>query len=149
MVKKVRFLVLLALIFSLSTTVFAAGPQANVSTETVYFDDGSYMQITTTVQAGFARSSTIEVTRDYDYYLAGKRTVGYSLTGTFRYDGTTSEATDASAVMHIYESGWGLDSHSEDYSGNRVTGTATFSGPNNRSKTLNGSITCDKNGNIT
>ena len=148
MVKKARFLVLLALIFSLSTTVFAAGPQANVSTETVYFEDGSSVQITTTVYE-MARASSKVVERTYEYIVSSKLTVSYTLVGYFSYNGSSSEATGVSASADIYQSGWDLDSHSEDYSGNRVTGTATFSGPNNRSKTLNGSITCDKNGNIT
>ena len=148
MFKRISSLVLILVLFCFNTVAFAAQPQTTSDIETIYFEDGTYLQITTTVQTGYARASSTKATRNYDYYLGGTLTVRYTLIGTFRYDGTTSEATNVSASASIYESGWDLDSHSEDYSGNRVTGTATFSGPNNRSKTLNGSITCDKNGNI-
>lgn len=143
-----RILAALLSVFCLCTVpVFAATPRVEKTIETICFEDGTYLQITTTETENMTRSSAKRVYRDYNYYVDNKLAVCYTLTGIFEYDGKTSKATDVTASASIYQSGWSLKSHHESRSGNRIYGTATFSGPNG-DKTLSGSITCDKDGNI-
>lgn len=140
--------VLLSVLCLCTVPAFAATPQMEEKVETIYYEDGSYLQITTTVIRDAVRTSTRRVSRDYTYRSDNRVVVQYTLIGTFEYDGKTSSATNATATAGTYQSGWSLKSHHEDCSGSSVYGTATFSGPSG-DKTLGGSITCDKNGNIT
>ena len=147
MFKRLISLLLSTLLFCSCTVAFAAQAPDMPNVETIYFEDGSYLCITTTVQESYARSSKIRASKDYDYYTGGKLSIRYTLNGMFTYDGSTSKATDVSTQVYFYQSGWSLSSQSKYCSGNRVYGTATFSGPSG-DKTLSGSITCDKDGNI-
>lgn len=149
MIKRCRVMAALLLVLYFQTTVLAAVPQIEETFDKVYFEDGSYLQITTIVENFQMRSSSRNASKKFDYYTSDDRiAVSYMLTGSFEYDGRTSSATDVTASVSIYQSGWSLKSHHEDCSGSSVYGTATFSGPSG-DKTLSGSITCDKNGNIT
>lgn len=148
MFKKFLSLLFSVVLLSSYTVAFAAQSQPVCSIETVYFLDGTYLQITTIVHENFARTSSTRVNKDYDYYAGGKLAIRYTLSGMFDYDGSTSKATGVSAEIYLYQSGWSLKSHREYCSGNRAYGTATFSGPSGN-KTLGGFIACDKNGNIT
>lgn len=141
------FTALLLLISLLTTSAFAVVPQVEVYSETIYFEDGTYLQITTTVVADSTRSASKRAYQDYSYYIDNTEVFCYTLIGIFEYDGKMCRATDASGDVVIYQSGWSLSDHEESYSGNTVRGTAVFSGPSG-DKTIRGSITCDKNGNI-
>ena len=114
----------------------------------VYFNDGTYLEITTTSSNILGYSNTKNSSKEYTYKSStGKTILIYTLYGTFSYNGTTSKALDAYSEIDIYQPGWDVSDHEESYSGNTVRGTAVFSGPSG-DKTLGGSITCDKNGNI-
>lgn len=138
----------LMLSFTLCTVSAAPyhGNDLDQSTEWVYFNDGSCLEIVTTVLYE-TRSSNKIVEKDFFYKVDGKNVTCYTLQGFFTYDGKTSFATDVSYSIDIYQSGWDVSDHEESYSGNTVRGTAVFSGPSG-DKTIRGSITCDKNGNI-
>lgn len=140
--------VCLVLCFCVSTTL-AATSDTQQTKETIVFDDGSYLEIVTTVEHTTARSNTKKAAKEYIYKtILGEKVCQYVLYGTFSYDGKSSEAVSTVAEATIYQSGWSLKSHKEYCSGNRAYGTAAFSGPSG-SKTLGGFIACDKNGNIT
>lgn len=149
MLKKFGILSLILLTLCLQTTAFAAVPQMAETMETVYFADGSYLQVTIVTEEYQTYLLGRTASKKYDYYTSDdKIVVSYTLTASFEYDGKTSSATDVTASAAIYQSGWSLKSHKEYCSGNRAYGTAAFSGPSG-SKTLGGFIACDKNGNIT
>lgn len=128
-------------------TAYAATPQTVSSIETIYFEDGTYMEITTT-STFLLRGTIVDASKEYlCKNLLGDKLFSYTLYGRFEYNGSTSEALDVSSLVHIYDSEWNFGSKRESYSGNTVYGSATFGGP--QIKTVGGSISCDKNGNIT
>ena len=137
----------LLLCFSFSTTTYASTPQSFSTKEVLYFEDGSYVEIITTVYNS-ARGTIKDASKEYIYKtLSNEKLFSYTLLGRFEYDGRTSKSTDVTASAVIYNDEWNLGSHRESYSGNTVYGSATFGGP--YIKTIGGSISCDKNGNIT
>jgi len=148
--KKIRqFVIAFLLLFTFCIpTVYAATPQTISTTEVVYFEDGTYIEITTTVSSNNLRSKITDASKEYlCKNFLGDKLFSYTLYGRFEYDGSTSEALDVSSLVHIYDSEWTFGSKRESYSGNTVYGSATFGGP--QIKTVGGSISCDKNGNIT
>lgn len=145
--KKLSIITVLLFTFCFSTAAFAAVPQVSEESQIIYFANGDYLKITTIIGTRAARALEQSAEKQYNYYSNNKIAVRYTLTGFFEYDGKTCRATDASGDVVIYQSGWSLSDHEESYSGNTVRGTAVFSGPSG-DKTIRGSITCDKNGNI-
>ena len=132
--------------FSISCT-YAATPQTASTTEFIYFDDGTYMQITTTVST-LSRGTIKDASKEYlCSKINGDKLFSYTLYGRFEYTGSSSKSIGVTASATIYDSEWNLGDHRESYSGNTVYGAATFGGP--QIKTVGGSISCDKNGNIT
>lgn len=148
MKKCVHLLISMCLVFSfvVCTTSAAISPYVEQNVEVISFENGDSLEIVTTITENL-RASSKTVSKNYIYKSNGKNAVCYTLYGSFTYDGKTSKAIDASADATIYQSGWSLPDHEESYSGSTVRGTAVFSGPSG-DKTLGGSITCDKNGNI-
>lgn len=128
-------------------TVYAATPDISSDVEIIYFDDGSYLEITTVVSSPFS-GTIVDASKEYVYKnILGTKYFSYTLYGRFEYTGTTSKATDVTSYYDIYDPEWNFGSSRESYSGNTVYGSATFGGP--YIKTVGGSISCDKNGNIT
>lgn len=141
-------IICLALYFCIGTAL-AAVPVPHQTKETIVFDDGTYLEIVTTVEPSLTQSNTKKASKEYTYRLisSGEKVCTYIFYGTFSYNGSSSEAISATAKATVYKSGWTLESHDEYCSGKSAYGTAVFSGPSG-DKTLGGSITCDKNGNI-
>ncbi|NCE64033.1 hypothetical protein D1159_05385 [Pseudoflavonifractor sp. 524-17] len=145
--KRIRAFVTAFLVLSLCVCTVSAQENPSVqSTEVIWYEDGSCLEITTIVDTQ-ARASAKSAKKIFDYKVGGKVAISYTLQGWFEYDSSTSKAVDTDASIDIYQPGWSLTSNRETCSGSTVRGTATFSGPSG-SKTLSGSITCDKNGNI-
>ena len=135
--------------FSISTVAYASTPQITSTTEVVYFDDGTYLEIITTVStvSTISRGTIKDASKEYLYKTRpGEKLFSYTLFGRFEYNGSTSEATNVDSSHTIYNSDWNFGSSRESYSGNTVYGSATFGGP--YIKTIGGSISCDKNGHI-
>lgn len=156
MKKIIRCVISAILIVSLSiSSVFAAAVPApdsmsdsTTDVEIITFEDGSYMKIVTIKSNPDARASITDVERSYTYLNSSDDKIFvYTLYGRFEYDGTTCTATDVAYSYHIYWFGWRLVDHLEYCSSNSVYGAARFDGPD-ESKTMAGSITCDKNGNL-
>lgn len=148
MKKYLRYIIAFCLFFCFSiTTAYAATPQMVSSTEVVYFEDGSYLEIITTVTPSVSRATITDASKEYIYKtVLGQKLFSYTLMGRFEYDGSTCEATNVTSFHTIYNSDWNFGSSRESYSGNTVYGSATFGGP--YIKTIGGSISCDKNGHI-
>lgn len=137
---------ILALLFCInliSSTAFAFGPDE----ERIDYSDGSYAIITT--RKSFVRS-VIEHDKNYTYYNSFRvKCFSYTLHASFTYNGTTSRADSCYADIDIYLRGWDVDSHDEYTSGSTAYGSAVFSGPGGASRSVNLTLTCDKNGNVT
>lgn len=149
MKKYIRFFITLLLIFSLSIcSVSAAGSSETSTTEIIELENGTYIEIVTTISS-LSRSNQKYATKEFTCKTwSGSKIVGYLLKGWFEYDGNSSKATAVEAVYYIYHEGWDLDNHLEYCSGSSVYGAAKFDGPDGDTVTLTGSITCDKDGNI-
>ena len=147
MKKYLRYIVAFCLCLCFCTVAtYASAPVATSSTEIVYLEDGNYVEIVTTVFSN-SRSTITDASKEYIYKTYFDRKLfSYTLWGRFEYNGTTSKATDVAYTHTIYDSEWNLGSHRESYSSNTVYGSATFGGP--YIETIGGSISCDKNGNI-
>lgn len=117
-------------------------------TEIVNFDDGSYVEIVTTTYPS-TRSSEKYAEKVFTYKtFVGVEIVSYTLKGWFEYtSGVSSRATAVDYSYEIYKSGWDIVNHEESRSGNTVYGSAVFSSSSD-SKTIQGSMSCDKYGRI-
>lgn len=120
---------------------------ANKLEERIDYENGSYA-IITTITSGVARANVAD-SKTYTYYnSSNQRCFSYTLNATFTYDGRTASATSSSGGASIYRQGWSLSSHNEYTSGSTAYGSATFSGPNDESRPVSLSLTCDKDGSV-
>ena len=122
----------------------------NASDSVFFFNDGDYCVIT--VEDSMARS-TKTGNKTYNYYnsdsvLQWKVVV----TGTFTYNGTTSSCTSASHTVTIYKDIWHTSSQSSYKSGNSaiadVTMKKTLLGIVTSTRSVNLTLSCDKDGNL-
>lgn len=162
-IKRIDILSAILAVFCLCTCgAFAASAPVDIteqSTETIYYDDGSYAEITltveetpvaalTSVRSVQATTKYITSTKTYTYKTSsGTNVFAYKLTGTFKYTGSSATATSATTSYTIYKSGWSRKSNSSYTSGSSAYGNATFASSLS-SKSVSLKITCDKNGNI-
>ena len=139
------FAILLCIFNLLSIPAMAANSEAN---HTILYDDGSYA-IITSGENRTVRSSNY-FCKTYTYYNSlGQKCFDYTLYAAFTYNGVTSRADFCDFTAKIYWQGWDIDTHSEYISGNTAYGNATFTGPDGVVRTVNLTLTCDKNGNVT
>lgn len=121
------FLLILTCIVS-ATAASDEQPLTQTTTDTIYYEDGSYDVVTLTVEVSAARSTKTK---------SGSRTVtkysnkdvkqfSFTVKGVFAYDGNSAWATNVSTSYEIFESGWSCTKKSASKSGNSVTGSATF-----------------------
>ena len=122
-------LIAAALISLLCTAVFAK----DVSSEVInILDDGSYFVITISEDnpvAARAVSSTFSKTgsKTYSYYSGSDELLWVlRVHGTFTYDGSSAEATDADYSYEVYSSDWSFVSGSASYSGATATASGRF-----------------------
>ena len=96
------------------------------------FEDGSYAIDETTVYipAGSAVKSAFlnkSASRTYTYFeSSNNKAWSFTINGSFRYNGTTAYAVDASCSSRIYANGWSCTSKSATYSNAVAKGTGTF-----------------------
>lgn len=113
-----------------------------------YLDDGSYFVETISESSVQLFSNTKTGTKTAKYYTSSN-TLVYSVkvTGTFSYDGSSAEATDAVGMLLCHVSDATPISLSDYTSGASAiaTGSVTYNGATLR-KTV--TLTCDKNGNL-
>lgn len=142
---------IVALVFCLSicTSAALAAAPAQTTEEIEYYEDGSFLTITTTLYPTLSRASERYAEKQYKYTdNTGEAVYTYTLQGWFTYDLKTSEAIRAVAVIRVHKSGWTVTSYSEYCSGNTAYGNATFKGPLFVTRTVAATLTCDRYGNI-
>lgn len=146
-----RLFILLISLLILPVQIFAYSPAANRN-DTVYFTDGSY----STIQIEIIETrtlSTLSARKIHTHYNPlGNELWSVALNTTFSYDGQTSTCDVANITIHISGSGWYTVSRSASRDGNTgscsvVMGYKLF-GITTDKKTVEMSISCDKNGNI-
>lgn len=147
----IALLILTVLFSAFPANVFAA-EQKDMSSEYIYYEDGSYLVIT--IQVTEARSTTSKMgTKTYQHY-GSDGTVQWQavLRGIFYYDGTTSNCTSSVCDVTIYNSEWYTASKNVKTSGNSALAYLTMErtryGVVVDSKQINMSLSCDANGNL-
>lgn len=147
--KLLKLFTTILLIFSFLPTFSHA--TSTTQTEIISFEDGSYLTVElTTVQS---RSTSRTASKTYHYHnLLGTEEWYATLTGTFTYDGTTSKCTLSGVTIGITDSSWYIVSRESHEEGDTAYGTVVmgvkFLGITTDKKTVNMSLTCDKNGNL-
>lgn len=140
---------IVALCFVMAIPAYAA-EDVNSTSETIYYDDGSYAVITTSVEAPkiviMATASTKTGSRTFSYYDSNSRLQWtFTVKGTFSYDGKSARATSVSTSYNISGTGWSYVSATKSTSGATAKGTGTFSkGGSKVTQTV--SLTCSKTG---
>ena len=122
------------------------------SSETVYFEDGSYM--TTEVFYVQGRASEQVSGRKQRAYYGDDGTLLWKavLSGTFRYTGTTATCTYSACDVTIYDSAWYTVSKSPAMLGNKASCELTMGrkvlGVTVSRVPVSMVLTCDANGNL-
>lgn len=141
----------LAAVCAFGMPLCASAAETAESENVVYYEDGSYLVITTT-ETG-SRASVKTAYRDYKYYdTYGDLEWMAKLDATFRYNGSIVSCTAANLEITIYNTNWYVVSQ-DDYSdgdtavgeftmGNRTLGVTVLEVDHTIT------ITCDANGNL-
>lgn len=115
------------------------------------FSDGSYVieTISECANVNTARSTNSKTgSKTAVYYDSSDVAIfGVKVTGSFEYNGSTSEATNSVATVYIYDSSATYVSKSATYSGNTASATGKVK-YNYVTIPLTTSLSCDKNGNL-
>ena len=148
--KLLKIVTAILLVFSFLPTFSHAG--AITETEIILFDDGCYMTVELTV--AHSRSSSRSVSKTYRYHnFLGSEEWYATLSGSFTYDGNTSKCTLSGVTIGISNTNWYIISRDDYAQGDTAYGTVVMGykllGITTDTETLNMSMTCDKNGNIT
>ena len=144
------FILLFVLLFSFPMQAFATSKAE--ADDTIYFEDGSYITITT-IEFETRASGSKSAQRNYSYTTSnGDVCWKATLTGSFTYNGTSATCTSSSCDVTIYESAYYVVSKSAGKSGNTATATVTMGrkllGITISKDTYNLSLSCDANGNL-
>lgn len=138
----------LVIVLLLCINILASPAAAFGVPERIDYDDGSYAIITTEICS--QTRTKISESKIYTYYNAlGQRCFSYTLRAAFTYNGITSSADECHYLVNIHRRGWSLSTHQEYTSGSTAYGSATFSGPDGETHSVDLSLTCSKNGNVT
>lgn len=121
-------LIALLLLSHLSTTAHA---QSTQNQQVQYFDDGSYLITTISDENANinlrSTSLTKTKTKTSEYYnSSGKVLYMIAVTGTFTYDGTTSNCVLSKANAQSYNNNWKIGNMSSTKSSNTATAIITI-----------------------
>ena len=115
-----------------------------------YLDDGSYY--VTTITESMARSTKTGTKTTEHYNNSGEMLWKVSVKGTFSYTGTSVTCTSASHTITIYNDNWYTYSQNSYASSNKAIADVVmkqkFLGIVTSTKTVNLTLTCDANGNL-
>ena len=146
-----RLFILLISLLIIPVQIFAYSPTASIP-DTVYFTDGSYSIIQIEIIETRALSTTSAKKIHTHYDSLGNEVWSVALNTTFSYDGQTSKCDVANITINISGSGWYTVSRSASRDGNTGSCTVVMGyklfGITTDKKTVEMSISCDKNGNI-
>lgn len=146
-----KFVTLFLTILCCSVLLIPQAAAFDTERNTIRIDlaDGGYIieEITDASPTTRATNTTSKTKTHTRYTASGHALYAVSVTGTFKYTGSTSWSTNASASVTIYDSDVSFVSKSSGYASNyaTATGNITYLGdPESRTVTLY----CDKNGNF-
>ena len=133
---KKRYCSIVCLMLFLLLSCFCVAPAFAVdlpetTTEVIRYEDGSYLTIELAVYDSIVARVTGTVSgRKVTSYRNSDNELLWDFTvhGTFKYDGTTATATDASYSYNIYNSAWKLKSAEAYCSGNQAIAEGKFNG---------------------
>lgn len=150
--KTTKILVCALLIIALLPINVLATSETTDATDIIYFEDGSYLTVKTIV-VDARESFTKNASRLYEYYSSSNvKKWEATLIATFIYDGASCTCASSSVQVNILDSAWYIVSKEESKSGNTAIGDLVmgykFLGITTTKKTVNMSITCDKDGNL-
>lgn len=133
--------------FPVTATEFTENDQIMISQTVENLGNGYYFIETIYVPAVQPYSNTKTGTKTAQCIVSGTTIYTISVTGTFTYDGSTSDATSASCKIATYVENATINSRNAYTSGASAvaTGSVTYNGIN-IPKTV--TLTCDKNGNL-
>lgn len=151
--KKMKTLILFVLVAAMSVGLFCfpAGAAERPDEIITFYEDGSYSVTTIEIdetRTSRASTNSISGNKSRKYYSSDNELL-WSLTvyGTFTYDGSSAEATDADYSYSIYASDWSFKSGSAFYSGAKATAKGTFKhGLTSNSASV--SLTCAADGTL-
>lgn len=150
----ITFLMAIAVFFNcFSLPVYASEEEKIINTSVEYFDDGSYLIMTTTEIINYSRASVKTGSRTISHKDSDGTTLWtYKITGTFSYTGSTSTCTAVSDSYTISNDNWHMSSHSCSKSGNTANGTVTMKykvlGITANTITRNISLSCSATGTL-
>ena len=148
----ISFVLLLSLLVSFSYALENQGG-AVISVSTFFYEDGS-RDVIMIIRSDPGR--TVHTLTGYviqNHYSSENELVWrVKLTGTFTYDGTTSSCTDAYTTITFYKSGWSVLAENTGHTGCTAS-TCVMLGKNVlgvvlHAATVNLTLTCDKDGNL-
>lgn len=142
--------VIICLFISLLSVCVSAATTAPASTEVIHYDDGSYLVIEITVSNARAAGTKTGIKTYTRYADNGDIEWKGVLTGTFTYDGTSSECTVSICNAHITNTNWYVISKTSSKSGNSAFGGLTmgrkFLGVKIDEESIDLRLTCSANG---
>ncbi|MCI5620492.1 MAG: hypothetical protein MR355_02835 [Lachnospiraceae bacterium] len=147
------FMCVFNLIFSLSSISADAAENTDTLTSYEHLPDGSFIVTCTSIDSTARSSGTITAHRTKYYKDAsGNNLWSVTVTGTFTYNGSSSQCTNSSVNAQSYNSDWKIYSTNASRSGNTATATGTaqtyYKNTVINTYSLSVSLTCDKNGNL-
>lgn len=149
--KKV-LLIMMCLILTFSLVVPCAASEPNeiyvVYDDVKTFENGVTMVRQTILNDSQNRSTTRAYTDTYTYYYSGEIIAEIWIDATFRYDGNTVSVVSKSISKCETYDGWSFKQSSFSSSGGTVTLTGKLTKLLVLKASVNISLTCDKNGNI-
>lgn len=128
------------------------GIAAEYNTETIYFEDGSYLVVEMIPNCARASGNLTGSKPSTFYNSDGDAQWKVTLTGSFTYTGSSSSCSSSSVSVTIYDSSWYVVSKSSGKSGNTATASVTMGrkslGVTVQKVPVSLSLSCDANGNL-
>ena len=152
MKKLLTFIITIFILFELTTPYNLHA--AEVNTETIYMDNGEYIETTIVTYPQTRSSNTKTATKTSTYKNSSNEALwSVSVTATFSYEtGKSCLCTSVSGESKSYSSVWKVSGTSTSKSGNaataKATGTKYFIGIPMNSYNLSVTLTCDTYGNL-
>lgn len=150
--KPITRIVAVLLIFALLPICGFAAEVPTSSENIIYLEDGSYLVVeifSTETRATSLKTGGKSITYNSSQ---GEAQWKATILGNFSFNGTTSTCTDCSLRVDIYETNWYEISQETSYSGNTAYAELTMGrkllGIKVGEETVNITLTCDKNGNL-
>lgn len=128
MKRVVCLMLMVALLLSTGVCAFADGSEP-ISTEITYLDNGYYIVSEIYAVQTRAQQLTSGANVQTLYSAAGDEVMTFTVYGTFKYNGSTCIATQASYDYEIFVSGWYLVRANAYCEGNQAIANGEFKHP--------------------